>query len=70
MSLNQKTVQFEVSDLLAFAEFAGFKRNRAQSILQDVSNAVASWPRFAKIANVQRDKIKRIESAQRTELFL
>lgn len=70
MSLNDKTDHFETEDLLAFANFAGIKSARAKKILGEISSAVAEWSKFADSAGVPGDRIRQIEAAQRTYLFI
>ena len=69
MSLNNKTDNFEMDDLITFAQFAGIKENRAKRLLQEVSLGVSNWSDFGQQAGVPVDRIRQIENAQRTYLF-
>ncbi len=70
MSMNEKTDDFSVDDLLEFAKFAGIKRPRAMQILQNVSSAVSDWKKYAQDAGVPAEKISKIANAHRSNLFV
>ena len=68
MSLAGKRDSFERDDLLRFATTAGLKRRMAGAIIDEVTSAVAEWPRFAAEAGVPPADIRRISKAHRLEL--
>ena len=47
MSINGKRGGFSVADLRALATVARLKRGRAESILSEVSDVLATWPEVA-----------------------
>ena len=69
MLLNGKSDRFHREDLIAFGEFAGLKKARARTILEEVGLAVIGWPAFARTAGVQRNQINSIQAAHRTQLL-
>ena len=70
MSLAGKRDGFDLDDLISFAAVGGLKKRRAKAIVEDVSQAVAGWPGFAKVADVSNADARRIEKVQRRELFV
>ena len=70
MSLAGKRDGFDPDDLISFAAVGGIKKRRAKAIVEDVSQAVAGWPGFAKVADVSNADARRIEKVQRRELFV
>jgi serine/threonine-protein kinase HipA len=68
MSLNGKRDGFERADFVRCAEVASMKRGRAAMILDEVSSAVADWPRFADEAGVGERETQRIALAHRLDL--
>jgi len=52
MTVNGKTGNFEMADLLAVAEHADIKPTKAAKIIGDVINTVKRWPEFAEKAGV------------------
>jgi serine/threonine-protein kinase HipA len=68
MSLNGKRDRFEVSDFVACAKTASLKRGRAEAILEQVREAVRSWPDFAAEAGVPAERAEAISRTQRTEV--
>ena len=68
MTLNGKRDEFEREDFVRCAEVASMKRGRAATILDEVSSAVADWPRFAEAAGVGERETQRIALAHRLGL--
>ena len=68
MSLNGKRDDFVLDDFRRCAETASMKRGRAEEIVGEVHDVVASWPNFAKEAGVAEWVTERIEAAQRLDL--
>lgn len=68
MSLNGKRDGFELEDFVRCAEVASMKRGRAATILREVADAVAGWPRFAAAERVADEEIERIGRAHRLDL--
>jgi serine/threonine-protein kinase HipA len=62
MSVNGKFAEMSRGDLLAVADRFGV--GTAPHVLQQVSEAVASWPDFAREANVSGSEVMRIKSHQ------
>jgi serine/threonine-protein kinase HipA len=58
MSVNGKYHSFEVSDMLAVAERFGI--GEAKQIIDEVRNAIKSWPVFADQAGIRKQEIIRI----------
>jgi len=69
MSLNGKQDDFEFADFKALAKLAGLKRGRDRRLLQEVREAVSSWPEFAREAGVPADVAQSIERAHRVKLI-
>lgn len=65
MSLNGKRDNFEIEDLLTFAQTAGFKKAKAMTLLREVAGSVKNWRAHAKAAGVLARDIKRIEKTFR-----
>ncbi|MEO6014529.1 MAG: HipA domain-containing protein [Devosia sp.] len=53
MSVNGRRDGFDLEDLDACARSASLNRSRARTIIQQVRDAVAEWPRFADAAGVK-----------------
>ena len=68
MTLNGKTDDFELADVLAFARAGGIKTVRAKTVVAEVVDAVRRWPEFAEAAGVAGDAIRGIAAAHRLEL--
>ncbi len=68
MSLNGKRDDFARADLRACAKTALMKRGRADTILDEVTAAVANWPRFAQTAGVAAAQAHAIARTQRLDL--
>lgn len=66
MSLNGKRDGFEMADLLTFAKTASIKPSRAKSMISNISEAVANWPKYAQEAGVDEETTQRIGNAHRT----
>lgn len=67
MTLNGKRDGFTLADFDACAKSAVMKRGRAETILDEVRDAVRQWPDFAAQANVSERDVLRI---QRTHRFV
>jgi serine/threonine-protein kinase HipA len=65
MSMNGKRDGFTHVDFAAFAQTAGMKRGRDKIIIQQVEEAVARWPTFAKEAGVMEKQQTQIAKAHR-----
>lgn len=71
MSLNGKRDGFEVGDLIAFAQMAGIKKPKCQTIIDEVVQAVGHWQAHAGDAKVSDDQTQSVERAFRlTDLAL
>ncbi|MEJ1357658.1 MAG: type II toxin-antitoxin system HipA family toxin [Candidatus Sedimenticola sp. (ex Thyasira tokunagai)] len=68
MSLNGKRDDFQVEDLVAFAQTAGLKRAKAKALLREVANSVKEWGEYSKIAEVSTSDRKRIAKTFRLVL--
>jgi serine/threonine-protein kinase HipA len=65
MTMNGKRDDFTMADFNACARAAIMKRGRAGTILGEVREAVAQWPKFAKAAGVSADWRAQIQKNQR-----
>lgn len=70
MSLNGKRDDFELDDLIAYANVGNVKKTRAKAILAEVSAVIADWRRFGELAGMSERDIARIERTHRRELFV
>jgi len=68
MSINGKTDDFTSEDLHSVARLAGLKRGQASEIIEEVTEAVASWPRLAREAELEQVRINRIATTHRLNL--
>jgi serine/threonine-protein kinase HipA len=68
MSINGKRDRFEISDLRAVARVAGLARGRAGSILAQVREVVADWPRVAEEVGVDERMAEQIAGSHRLAL--
>jgi len=68
MSVNGKRDGFALEDLLALAKAADIKRARAKQMIDRVIEVVRNWPDFAGEAGVSEERIKQIQTVQRTNL--
>jgi serine/threonine-protein kinase HipA len=68
MSLNGKRDGFAVADLRAVARLAGLKRGRAETILGEVSEAVAGWLEIAERIGIDERIAHQIAGSHRLEL--
>lgn len=66
MSLNGKRDDFEIADLLAFADTASIKPAKAKALISSVSQAVGKWPQYAQEASVDEETTRRIGNAHRS----
>ena len=68
MSVAGKRDGFEYADLERFAESSGLRRPGAKRIVDEVVSAVASWPKFAAQAGVDKQVVRQIGQAHRVRL--
>lgn len=68
MSLNGKRDGFTLDDFLQCADRASMKRGRGRTILDEVTEVVAEWPRFARAEDIPADEIERIRRAHRLDV--
>jgi serine/threonine-protein kinase HipA len=68
MSINGKRNGFSVADLRALATVAGLKRGRAESILSEVSDVLATWPEVADDVGVDEQMAEQIGRSLRLTL--
>lgn len=68
MSMSGKRNDFEITDILRFAQNSGLKKRTAMKILDEVVAAVSDWRRHAAEADVEPTNIKQIERTHRTYL--
>lgn len=68
MSINGKRDRFDVADLVACAKAASLKRGRAESILDQVRDAVRRWPSFAEETGVPTERIAAIARTHRLSI--
>ena len=68
MSINGKRDDFTGEDLQSVARVAGLKRGQAGEIVEQVTEAIASWPRLAREAGLEQGRIDRIAAAHRLHL--
>jgi serine/threonine-protein kinase HipA len=61
MTLNGKRDRFTLADFRACARSAMMKRGRAETIIEEVSAAVAKWPDYAEEAQVSKEWRKQIQ---------
>jgi serine/threonine-protein kinase HipA len=68
MTITGKRDDYTVADLRAVAELAGLPRGRAESILADITEVVAAWPRVAGEVGVDEQLTERIADSHRLAL--
>jgi len=68
MTMNGKRDGFTQADFRACAKNALMKRGRAETILEEVRNAVSKWADYAEQAQVMKDRRKQIQHALRLDL--
>ena len=68
MSVNGKRDGFSVADLRAVAAVASLPRGRAETILAEVGEAVAGWPRVAEEVGVDEPMVEQIARSHRLKL--
>jgi serine/threonine-protein kinase HipA len=68
MTVNGKRDGFSTEDLLAAAVVADLRPPRAKSIIAEIADATASWPRFASEAGVPKAWTKAVASTYRLGL--
>lgn len=68
MSMNSKRDKFTIEDFRACARTVAIQRGRAETILSEVTEAVAAWPRIAASAGVPRDQSEQIARTHRLDL--
>ena len=69
MSLASKRNNFEYTDLLKFTASSGLKPEKAKTILDEITAAVANWKLHASNANVVKTDRDRIAKTHRLNLF-
>lgn len=69
MSLNGKRDDFTLEDFKECAKSVSMKRGRAESIIQQVQEAVLQWPDFSDRAGVPEKDAIRIRKAHRTDIL-
>lgn len=69
MSIHGKRDQFTPEDMKACAKVALLKRGRVEKIIQEVCEAVASWPRRARELDIPRNRIDAVERTLRVKDF-
>jgi serine/threonine-protein kinase HipA len=65
MSLNGKRDAFTIEDFRTCADAVSMKRGRAETIVEEVCEAVSAWPSFASEATVGETETARIQRAHR-----
>ena len=65
MTLNGKRDNFSMVDFVACAKSSMMKRGRAQTIMNEVENAVKRWPEFAAQAQVANKASRQIQETHR-----
>jgi len=65
MSLNGKRDKFNENDFIEFAKTASMKKGRAETIITQVQDAVAKWPKYAQDVNIPAERIEKIASTHR-----
>jgi serine/threonine-protein kinase HipA len=68
MSINGTVDDFTSEDLHSVARLAGLKRGQATEIIEQVTEAVSSWPDLASKAGLEQGRIDRIAAAHRLNL--
>ncbi len=68
MTINGKRDRFTKDDLYACARVANIRKNRADAILRQVTEAVARWPEFAGAARVNEAMTREIQANLRLDL--
>jgi serine/threonine-protein kinase HipA len=68
MSANGKRDGFTREDLRQVGETASLKRGQADQILDDVAEAVRSWPDLAAAARIEEQRVEQIRGAHRLDL--
>ena len=68
MSVGGKRNNFNLKDLLNFAESSGLKKPAARRIIDEIISVVSQWPQFAKEAGVDKKTIEQIGRTHRTKL--
>ena len=70
MSLAGRRNNFELEDIMKFAESVGIKSHRAGGILDQLSASVRDWPLHAEAAGVAEDYMVIIQNSFRSNLIL
>ncbi|MCU7830375.1 MAG: type II toxin-antitoxin system HipA family toxin [Candidatus Thiodiazotropha sp. (ex Myrtea sp. 'scaly one' KF741663)] len=65
MSLNGKRDNFDRDDLIAFAQTAGLKKAKANTLLNEVAESVDNWRNHAEVAAVFSHDMNRVEKTFR-----
>ncbi|MCZ4273366.1 type II toxin-antitoxin system HipA family toxin [Maritalea porphyrae] len=69
MSLNGKRDNFDMNDLVAFAQSAGIKARTTKGIVAEIVEVVASWSEYADEAGVLDEHVDQIKRAVRVSAF-
>lgn len=69
MSLNGKQDRFDLTDLIAFGAFCGFKPKRAKAIIGEIHDRVEGWMTYADRGGVSEANAGRIYAAMRRDLL-
>ncbi|HEV7941670.1 MAG TPA: hypothetical protein VGP17_02570 [Solirubrobacteraceae bacterium] len=67
-TINGKRDGFTVADLREVGKLAGLARGRAESILAEITDVVASWPSVAAEVSVEPQLAQRIADSHRLAL--
>ena len=63
MSVNGKRNRFNKNDFLEFAKTVSMKKGIAETIIENVQDAVSKWPKYAQEVNISSEIIEKIASA-------
>ncbi|MCW8193364.1 type II toxin-antitoxin system HipA family toxin [Proteobacteria bacterium 005FR1] len=66
MSINGKRERFTIDDLLAVATHANLRPSRAKGIIDQVRDAILSWPHYAAEAGVDSQTMESIQRTHRS----
>lgn len=69
MSLNGKRDGFDLDDLIAFGEVAGFKARKTKVFVSEIVDVVKQWSDFAAQAAVRDEHVNNIQRSLRVDEF-
>ncbi len=69
MSLGGKRDGFDLSDLVAFGEFAGLKERKMKTIIAEIIDVVKQWTKFAEQTGVHDEHVAQIQRTLRVTEF-